>query len=208
MENTQLLSELLRPRSIAELNLPPDMMGSLEKMEQSGSVMNMLFYGEPGIGKTSAARILTEKTDVYEINGSFNNGDKAMLKEIEKFASSMSLNLKLKVCFIDEAEYLTKEVQAGLRYTIEKFSGSTRFILTANDFKKVTPALRSRCAPICFDVSPRDRPLVMERMLARYQLRLSEFGFDYDPIRLREIVSIYFPDLRSIANQLELSFGS
>ena len=108
MENTQLLSELLRPRSIAELNLPPDISNSLQRMEKSGSVMNLLFYGEPGIGKTSAARILTEKTDVYEINGSFNNGDKTMLRGIEAFASTMSLIDRPKVCFIDEAEYLTK----------------------------------------------------------------------------------------------------
>ena len=170
--------------------------------------MNLLFYGEPGIGKTSAARILTINAHVYEINGSFNNGDKTMLRGIEAFASHLSMFGQPKVCFIDEAEYLTKEVQAGLRYTIEKFSGSTRFILTANDFKKITPALRSRCAPICFDVAPKDRAMVVEKMVARYEQRLTEFGYEYDPTRLREIVGIYFPDLRSIANQLELSFGS
>ena len=208
MENTQLLSELLRPRSIAELNLPSDISNSLQRMESSGSVMNLLFYGEPGIGKTSAARILTEKADVYEINGSFNNGDKTMLKEIERFASCVSLWGQQKVCFIDEADYLTKEVQAGLRYTIEKFSASTRFILTANDFKKVTPALKSRCVPICFDVLPKDRAVVVEKMVARYEQRLTEFGYEYDPNRLREIVGIYFPDLRNIANQLQLSFDS
>ena len=206
MENNQLLSELLRPRSIAELNLPSGISDSLQRMEKSRLVMNLLFYGEPGIGKTSAARILTEKADFYEINGSFNNGDKTMLTAIETFASSMSLSDQPKICFIDEAEYLTMEVQAGLRYTIEKFSHSTRFILTANDFKKITPALRSRCAPICFNVAPKDRASVVDKMLARYEQRLSEFGYEYDPTRLRELVGIYFPDLRSIANQLELSF--
>ena len=207
MEKNQLLSELLRPRYITELNLPPDISSSLERMEKSGSVMNLLFYGEPGIGKTSAARILTKDADVYEINGSFNNGDKTMLRTIEHFASTMSLSLQPKICFIDEADYLTKEVQAGLRFTIEKFSATTRFILTANDYKKVTPALRSRCAPICFDVALKDRALVVEKMTARYERRLSEVGYEFDPIRLREIVSIYFPDLRNVANQLQLSLG-
>ena len=208
MEKTQLLSEILRPRSVSELNLPPDISNSLERMERSGSVMNLLFYGEPGIGKTSAARIFTKDADVYEINGSFNNGDKTMLRTIENFASTMSLFLKPKICFIDEADYLTKEVQAGLRYTVEKFSATTRFILTANDYKKVTSALRSRCAPICFDVVPKDRASVVDRMIARYERRLSEFGYEYDEIRLREVVSIYFPDLRNIANQIQLEFGN
>jgi DNA polymerase III delta prime subunit len=207
MENNKLLFELLRPRSVSELNLPPDVSRSLERMEKSGSVMNMLFYGGPGIGKTSAARILGKDADVYEINGSSCYGDKFTLRSIENFASSMSLFVKPKICFIDEADYLTKEVQAGLRHTIEKFSATTRFILTANDINKVTPALQSRCAPICFDVAPMDRPVVVERMIARYEHRLSEFGYEYDPTRLREIVSIYFPDLRNIANHLQLSFG-
>ena len=192
MENTQPLSELLRPRSIAELNLPPDLSDSLQRMEKSRSVMSMLFYGEPGIGKTSAARILTKDAHVYEINGSFNNGDKTMLRAIEHFASHVSMFGQPKVCFIDEAEYLTKEVQAGLRYTIEKFSASTRFILTANDLKKVTLAIRSRCPPICFDVLPKDRAGVVEKMVARYEQRLSELGYEYDPTRLREIVGIRF----------------
>jgi DNA polymerase III delta prime subunit len=207
MENNQLLSELLRPKSLTELNLPPDVFNSLQRMETSGSVMNLLFYGEPGIGKTSAARILTLNTHAYEINGSFNNGDKTMLKAIENFASSVSMFSRHKVCFIDEAEYLTKEVQAGLRYTIEKFSASTRFILTANEFKKITPALRSRCVAICFDVAPKDRAVVVDRMVARYEKRLTELGYEYDPTLLREIVGIYFPDLRNIANQLQLNFS-
>lgn len=208
MENYKLLSEILRPQCIAELNLTERISDSLKRMEKSGSVMNLLFYGEPGIGKTSAARILTAKADVYEINGSFTPGDKTMLKEIEAFASAISLLSQPKVCFIDEAEYLTKEVQAGLRYTIEKFSRTTRFILTANDFKKITPALRSRCASICFDVAPKDRREVVDKMVARYERVLPTLGYTVDSVRLREIVGIYFPDLRTIANQLELNFGS
>ena len=207
MENTVLLSELLRPRSVSELNLPSDISSSLERMEKSGAVMNMIFYGEPGIGKTSAARILTQNSDVFEINGSFHLGDKTVQKEIERFASTVSLFSQPKVCFIDEAEYLAKEVQAGLRHTIERFSATTRFILTANDIKKVTSAITSRCAPICFDVAPKDRASVIERMIARYERRLSEVGYQYDLNHLREIVSIYFPDLRSIANQFQLKFG-
>ncbi len=207
MENTQLLSEILRPRSISDMALPPDISCSLERMEVAGSLINLLFYGGPGIGKTSAARILIENADVLEINGSFNNGDKAILRLIENFASTMSLFSKPKVCFIDEADYLTKEVQAGLRHIIEKFSATTRFILTANEIDKVTSAIRSRCTPICFDIAPMDRAIIIDQKLARYEKRLTELGYEYDLAELRETVGIYFPDWRSIANQLQLSLG-
>ena len=206
METNILLSDLLRPKRISDLNLPIGIAASLERMEKANCPMNFIFYGAPGIGKTSAARILIQNSDVFELNGSFNNGDKTTQKAIEQFASHLSLEGKPKVVFIDEADYVTKEVQAGLRYIIERFSNTTRFILTANEIGKITPAVQSRCLPICFDVAPRDRSAVIERMLKRYEIRLDELGIPYDPKRLNEIVGIHFPDLRDIANRIELEF--
>jgi len=171
--------------------------------------MNMLFYGEPGIGKTSAARILIKNmvADNYEINGSFNNGDKTMLKGIEYFATSASILGGPKICFIDEADYMSKDAQASLRNLIETVSQNTRFILTANDIGRLSPAIRYRCHPICFDVRPNDKKGVVEKMIKRYINKFNEMRIDVDPIRLAEIVGIYFPDLRSISNQFELEFA-
>jgi putative ATPase len=204
-----LLSEVLRPQVLADINLPDHLIASLERMVTSGSMMNLLFYGKPGIGKTSAARILMRELDAdfYELNGSFNNGDKTMVKGIENFASTISLCGKPKICFIDEADHMSKEVQASLRYVIEKVSINTRFLLTANDVDKLIPAMLSRCHPICFDVSAVDAGAVVERMASRYEEKLADNGYSADPKRLREIVSIYFPDLRTVANQFQLELG-
>jgi DNA polymerase III delta prime subunit len=208
MGNNQLLSELLRPQQLDDINLPIDMLNSLKRMESSGFPMNLTFYGEPGIGKTSAARILVRNSDVYELNGSFNCGDKSMVKEIERFASTMSLEDKPKVVFIDEADFMPTAVQDALRHTIEKFTKGTRFILTANNLSKVKSPIQSRCTPICFDVPFKDRVDVLERMCQRYELRLTELGVNFHPQRLREITALYFPDLRNIANHFQLEFGS
>ena len=165
----------------------------------------MLFYGEPGIGKTSAARILLKELDanIYELNGSFNNGDKGMVKKIEAFSSAMSLHEGPKVCFIDEADQMTKEVQNSLRYIIENVSATTRFLMTANDIDKLTPAIRSRCMPLRFDVPPRQIREVVDRMACRYKIRLEELGHSIESKRIRDIVAYYFPDLRAIANELQ-----
>lgn len=124
----QLLSETLRPSSLADLNLPDNLYSSFERMIKRRSIINLLFYGKPGIGKTSAARILLKEidADIYEINGSFNKGDKTMVNRIEDFSSALSVEDKPKVCFIDEADHMSKEVQASLRYIIEKVSSTTR----------------------------------------------------------------------------------
>lgn len=207
MENNQLLSELLRPQSLDDINLPIDLLNSLKRMESSGFPMNLTFYGKPGIGKTSAARILVRNSDVYELNGSFNCGDKSMVKDIEAFASTFSLGEKPKVVLIDEADFMSAAVQDALRYVIERFMKTTRFILTANNEKKIKAAIQSRCTPICFDVPTKDKPEVLKRMKKRYARRLTELSIPYDRKRLDQIVSVNFPDLRDIANRLQLEFG-
>ena len=206
LDHSPLLSEVIRPKSLADLTLPASLTSSLERMLERRTIQNLLFYGKPGIGKTSAARILLREidADAYELNGSFNKGDKTMLNDIEVFSSHISLEGRPKVCFIDEADYLSKEVQASLRYMIEKFSRSTRFLLTANDVERLSPAIRSRCNPICFDVFPTEVSEIIDRMIDRYTKVLNSLGHSVEHKRLREIVALNFPDLRNIANRIEL----
>ena len=118
--------------------------------------MNMLFYGQPGVGKTSAARILLNKleADCYEINGSLETGIDHVRKNIEIFCVSMSLHSDVKVCFIDECEYLSVNAQASLRGLIEK-CGQVRFVLTANEIKKTQTG--SEGLVVCRSASTWDR---------------------------------------------------
>jgi len=47
----RLLSELLRPQEIGDLTLPASDIEHLSRMVTSRSIMNMLFYGKPGLAK-------------------------------------------------------------------------------------------------------------------------------------------------------------
>ena len=201
-----LLSEQLRPTSLADITLPSGIIRSFERMVQNGRLLNMVFYGKPGIGKTSAARILLRElgADVYELNGSFNNGEKTMVKSIENFAHTTSLLGRPKIVFIDEADQMSFATQDAIRYTIEKTSGNTRFLLTANDITKLTNAIKSRCLPICFDLKPVEAADFVEELTGRYDEKLRKLGFKMEPQRIKEIIGLSFPDMRMIANRLEL----
>ena len=85
--------------------------------------------------------------------------------------------------------------------------GDLQIAQTANDHLKLDAALRSRCMPIPFDILHKDYPEVIARLCARYEQRLKELGFAVDPARLAEIVNLYFPDLRDIANRIEFKFA-
>jgi DNA polymerase III delta prime subunit len=213
----QLLSELLRPQQLSDLTLPQRDIDRLQKMIDSRSIMNMIFHGKPGLGKTSAARAITNSmkdcapdsgVDVIEIEGSLRNGID-VVRDIERYASSFSLwnNSFPKLCIIDEADYLTGPAQAGLRHMIENWSQNCRFLFTVNNIKKISDPLRSRMKQVCFDISPVDQAGVIGRLITRYETKLPELGIQFDPKRLRELIGIYFPDLRSIANQVEFEFA-
>ena len=153
------LSERLRPTRLSELVQPMAVIAPLERMARERALMNMLFYGRPGLGKTSAASILISSVgaDDYVINGSLDAGIDTFRTDFVPWASDCSLWDEPKVCFIDECEKLSANAQAALRGVIET-CGHVAFLMTANDYTKLDPALRSRCMPISFDLSPKDYP--------------------------------------------------
>ena len=171
--------------------------------------MHLLLYGRAGVGKTSAARILIQnlEADAYEINGSLDTGIDAFRHDFDRWASSCSLIGGPKVCFIDECEKLSANAQAALRGVIEAF-GNVAFLMTANDISRLDAALKSRCMPLCFDIPPKDYPEVIARLRGRYKQRLTELETPIDLARLQEIICLSFPDLRAIANRLQLEIMS
>ena len=199
----------MRPRQLGDLTLPRKDIERLQWMIDNDAILNLLFYGQWGIGKTSAARVFKGNDKYGSIEKSGPNLRKRddIDKHITGFAMSMSLlSDKRKLCFIDDAERMPKAVQAVLSKVVEDTSANCRFIMTANDKTKLIPALGTRLIEICFDVAPADRAEVIERLRARYAKALHEMDVAFDDQRLAEIVGIWFPDMRAIANHIEYEF--
>ena len=205
-------SEAFRPRVMDDLLLPEPLITRFNKMLQRASPMDMIFYGSPGRGKTSAARIFIhgfkETYWVREWNGSLVNGDKSFARQVEELACNKSVlgDKTDKIAFIDEADALPKPVQESLRYIIEN-AVRCRFLMTANDIRKLTPAIKSRLQPVDFDSSVIAIRAGIDKLMSTIPKRLDELGVSYDPERVLEIISTRYPDIRSIVNQIEFEFG-
>jgi replication factor C subunit 3/5 len=113
----------------------------------------------------------------------------------------------MKICFIDEADHIPKPTQAALRKMIEDMSNNCRFLLAVNKRLKLEEALRSRLLPICFDIAAPHRAEVKEQLFRRYADVLARQGIKFTDTRLGELIGIYYPDLRSIANQVQFEFA-
>jgi DNA polymerase III delta prime subunit len=206
------LSELLRPKTLQELALPEIYISQMQKMLDSGDPDNMLFYGPPGSGKTSAARIFLKTRGDYRhmtVDGSKDIG--VDYKIIESFASTHGLFVDdpgLKLIFIDNGDFITKPRQAAFRVLIENSSDICRFIVAANDVTKIDKGVRSRLLSLDFAMPKAEVPGIVERIQHCVSEKMAERGWSFNRERLNQIVLENSSDLRTMVNQLQVEFRS
>jgi DNA polymerase III delta prime subunit len=158
-----LWTEKYRPHELRDLVLSSWNRTYFEGLKDE--IPNMLFIGTPGIGKTTIAKIIVQdvlKCQYLYINASDENGIDTIRTKVSNFAQTRSIDGKVKVVILDEADGITLDGQRALRNTMEEHSGYTRFILTANYKHKIIPAIQSRTQH--FDLTP-EMADVVERVI-------------------------------------------
>ena len=203
------LSEHLRPKNLGELAISERYISKMQAMLDEKVPASMLFFGAPGTGKTSAARIFCEARGTLgtlEVDGSKDNGIDYIRKVVEGFTTSYALTDGIKIVFIDDGDYLTAPAQAALRGLIERSSANSRFIMAVNDVTTIDKPIRSRLLCLHFGIPSAELPDILKKTQQRVALCLEELGWSFDRERLNQIVSDNLSDLRAMANKLELEF--
>lgn len=197
-----LFVEKYRPHKLEDIVLTPEERLYFESLKSKEEIPNLLFAGNPGTGKTTLSKIIA--TDILDcqylyINASDENGIDTIRSKVIGFASTKSLDGKLKLVLFDECDALTLDSQKALRNVIEEYSENTRFIFTCNYLFKIIPALQSRCQ--IFNLTP---PL--DGVLNRVVSILKNEGItvpDTEKQKLVELVRSGYPDLRRIINDIQ-----
>lgn len=114
----------------------------LRNMAESGSVPSIIFWGPPGVGKTTLANILARsvKATFYTLSA-ISSGVKDVREVIDKASKSHSRTL----LFIDEIHRFSKAQQDALLAAVEKGVITLIGATTENPSFEVIPALLSRC---------------------------------------------------------------
>ena len=153
------LAQRLRPHTLGQVWGQKHLLGEgcvFRRAIESGTVPNMIFYGPPGVGKTTVARIIAEQSGMrlHKLNGtSASTGDiKAVLAEIGTLQSQGGLLL-----YLDEIQYLNKKQQQSLLECIEDGTVTLIASTTENPYFYIYNALLSRCAVFEFkSLTPAD----------------------------------------------------
>jgi DNA polymerase III delta prime subunit len=198
----KLFTERYRPQNLEDLVLSNDHKEYFSSLVSQEEIPNLLFAGSPGTGKTTLSKILIKKIlncQYLYINASDENGIDTIRTKIIGFASTKSLDGKLKVVLCDEAESISTEAQKALRNVIEEYASNTRFIFTCNYLFKIIDPIQSRCT--IFNLNP---PL--EGIISRIIHILKQENIEVPEIekpRLLELIRSGYPDLRRIINDVQ-----
>ena len=144
------LAERLRPKILADYISQTHLVGeqgALTKQIEQGLIPSMIFWGPPGIGKTTLANIIaSESGRPFYTLSAINSGVKDVRDVIEKAKTSGGLfTTKNPILFIDEIHRFSKSQQDSLLQAVEKGWVTLIGATTENPSFEVIPALLSRC---------------------------------------------------------------
>ncbi|MFO8016617.1 MAG: replication factor C small subunit [Candidatus Woesearchaeota archaeon] len=157
-------TEKYRPQNFSEIRGQKDVVSKVEALVKSRNLPHLLFAGPAGTGKTTLALVTAKqlfgegwRSNFLELNASDERGIDIIRNKVKDFARTRAIgDVPFKIIYLDECDALTREAQQALRRTMENYTQTCRFILSANYSSKIIDPIQSRCAIFRFRPLSRD----------------------------------------------------
>lgn len=142
------LASRVRPKDLDQFVGQQHLIGPgkiLRRMIETDQVTSMIFWGPPGVGKTTLAGIIAEKTKANFINFSaVTSGIKEIKDVMQQAENSRRMGMKT-ILFVDEIHRFNKAQQDAFLPYVERGSITLIGATTENPSFEVNSALLSRC---------------------------------------------------------------
>ena len=196
------LADRLRPKSISEVIGQEQVLGDqapLGVMLSSGSLSSLIFWGPPGVGKTTIARLLADETDLHFVQISAIFTGVAELKKVFEQAKHRRANGQGTLLFVDEIHRFNKAQQDGFLPHMEDGTILLVGATTENPSFELNAALLSRSQVLVLErLSLAD----LERMAQRAEAELGR-ALPLDGPAREALLEMADGDGRALLNLIE-----
>ena len=195
-------AEQFRPNSIEEMVGQPHLFSKnsiFYKTINKNNIPNMIFYGPPGVGKTTVANIIAKNTEMLLCKL---NGTTASLDDVKKVIDDSKSVFASKgvLLYLDEIQYFNKKQQQSLLEYVEKGLITLIASTTENPYFYIYPALLSRCTVFEFKLISKDEiKKGLERIVNLKKIKIEDEALD-------RLALASNGDVRKAINNLEVVY--
>ena len=207
---TNPLADRIRPESLEQVVGQQHLLGpgkALRQLIESGDIPNLIFYGPPGVGKTTVASIIAKRTDraLRRLNGTnASTADiRALVAELDTLSAPNGILL-----YLDEIQYFNKRQQQSLLEHIENGKITLIASTTENPYFYVFNAILSRSTVFEFKQISASAALQAVRRAVSFMEQRTALTAVPEDGALEYIASSCGGDLRKAMNAVEVLFSA
>jgi len=205
MSEQAIWTEKYRPKEFSDVLGQDDVVSRVSAFIKDGNMPHLLFTGPAGVGKTSLSLVIARQlfgdswhSNFLELNASDERGIDVIRNKVKDFARTRAIgDVPFKIIYLDECDALTREAQQALRRTMENYTQTTRFILSANYSSKIIDPIQSRCAIFRFKPLPQDDVIKVIKKISQNE------GLKIDDAATKALFDISNGDCRRVENILQ-----
>lgn len=191
MINNAPLADRMRPRDLKEFIGQEHLVGAgkiLHRFVENNELVSLIFWGPPGVGKTTLAFIIAQAMDAHFVSFSaVLSGVKEIRVVIDEAKEQLRFSRKKTILFVDEIHRFNKAQQDAFLHHVEDGTITLIGATTENPSFEVNAPLLSRCKVLVLEQLTEDHIKIIithalrdkERGLGNLNVAIDDDAFDF-----------------------------